>query len=298
MTPAFQRILSILGLCLLLNGCSHMMFYPMKDHVTDPRQLGLNSEDVYLHTEDGLRLHGWFLRAQQVEQGTILFLHGNGENISTHLRSVWWLPAQGYNVFLLDYRGYGKSQGSPSLTGLHRDMESALQHLFQRQDIDTNRIIVFGQSIGAAVSISTLADSPYRHRVTGLVVEGGFPSYRQLARDLLSRSWLTWLFQWPLSYSIPDDYQPGTDIARLSPMPILIIHSQADQIIPFAHGEHLFEVAPEPKRFWRLQDARHIAALYNQSGQERFLDYLKHFILTESRGHTTQAAPQVGIQRH
>src|SRR5512143_2232820 len=120
MVLLIKRLL-LLACIILMQGCTSLIFQPMQMQVRTPGDVGLDYRDLYFHAADATLLHGWFLPAQHEAKGTLLFLHGNAENISTHLGSVWWLPAEGYNVFLYDYRGYGYSEGKPSLDGLLSD---------------------------------------------------------------------------------------------------------------------------------------------------------------------------------
>ena len=98
-------------------GCSSIFFFPQKQHLQTPDLLGLDYEDIYLTSADETTLHGWWLKAQKPVKGTVYFLHGNAENISTHIRNIAWLPEYGYQVFLIDYRGFGLSGGKPTLPG-------------------------------------------------------------------------------------------------------------------------------------------------------------------------------------
>lgn len=107
-----MRILAILVLCLGLAACAGLLFYPDRHIRLTPERLGLDYEDVHLTAADGTKLHAWLLLAQGEAHGFVLFLHGNAENISTHIHNVAWLPAEGYQILLLDYRGYGRSEGS------------------------------------------------------------------------------------------------------------------------------------------------------------------------------------------
>jgi uncharacterized protein len=187
------RALPVLGgLALALGGCTGVIFQPMHELVLTPDQIGLDYEEVEFAAADGVRLHGWFLPARAPRRGSILFLHGNAQNISTHIASVAWLPAKGFDVLLFDYRGYGRSEGSPSLPGLHLDFEAALEALLARPDVEPDRVVVFGQSLGASLAITALAASPRRQQVRALIIEGAFTSYRALAREKLGDFWLTW----------------------------------------------------------------------------------------------------------
>lgn len=268
------------GLVLLLcagtlMGCTQLLFQPMEAHVNDPETLGIEAEDVYLETDDGVRLHAWFLPAQNTpRRGSILFLHGNAENISTHLASVWWLPDYGFDVLLVDYRGYGRSEGHPTLAGVHADARAALQALLEREEVDAQRVAVFGQSLGGAVAINLVAQSSFRGQIGALIVEGVPTSFRARARELLGDWWLTWALQWPLSLSISDRYRPIDSVAAIAPVPLLIVHGAADTVIPLDHGRALYAAAQEPKHLWVVPDARHIQAFLEPQWRERLVKYL------------------------
>lgn len=274
-----MRRLLVIGLLLLsLPGCGNVFFYPYPAHVQTPKQLGLAYEDVYFNASDGTRLHGWFLPAQGRALGTILFLHGNAENISTHIMSVRWLPARGFNVFLLDYRGYGSSEGKPTFAGVQDDAESALKMLIARPDVDASRIVVFGQSLGGAIAVYRVARTAYRENIRALVVESAFSSYRRITREKLADFWLTWPFQYPLSWTVSDEYSPSRAVADISPIPLLIIHGDQDPIVPLQHGQRLFELAREPKQLWIVQGGNHIQAFQSQRYRDRFIAYLTEIL--------------------
>ncbi len=279
-TSKMARLLLLL-LVAALSGCSHLIFYPHKQHLLDPAKLGVEYESHTFSTEDGLRLHGWLLPAQTDEvKGNILFAHGNAENISTHIGSVWWMPQHGFNVFLFDYRGYGHSEGEPSLDGVMLDFRAALDTFREMDGVAEQGVFVLGQSLGAAVSISALAAMDDHSGIKGIVIEGGMTSLRKLARELLANSWLTWPLQWPLSLTIDDRYRPVDDIAKLDGTPLLIIHSRSDEVIPYHHGEALYAAAAEPKEFWALDNTRHIAALASEENQQQLVAWLIHHAAT------------------
>jgi len=280
-----RRLLLIGLLSVGLLGCNGVFFVPYRAHVQTPKQLGLAYEDVYFQAGDGTLLHAWHLPAESKALGTILFLHGNAENISTHIMSVRWLPARGFNVFLLDYRGYGTSGGAASLSGVQEDMDAALQTLLARKDVDPDRVVVFGQSLGGAIAIYNVAHSPYRQHIRALVVESAFASYRQIAREKLAGFWLTWPLQWPLSWTVSDEYSPSAAVAGVSPIPLLIIHGDRDLIVPPPHGQRLYDLAREPKQIWIVPGAGHIQAFQSQIYRDRFVAYLTEVLSESPAGH-------------
>jgi fermentation-respiration switch protein FrsA (DUF1100 family) len=274
-----RRHLAILALLsALLAGCNGVFFYPGRAQVLSPDRLGLKYEDVYFAARDGTRLHAWFLPAQGRALGTILFLHGNAENISTHIMSVRWLPARGFSVFLLDYRGYGASQGEPSVAGVQEDANAAMHALLSRSDVDSDRIVVFGQSLGGSIAIYNVAHSPYRRHIRALAVESAFASYRGIAREKLADFWLTWPLQYPLSWLVSDKYSPVAAVAQISPIPLLIMHGDSDPIVPLADGKRLFARAREPKQLWIVPGGGHIQAFRHQRFRDRFVAWLKQVL--------------------
>jgi uncharacterized protein len=260
---------------LLLPGCTSLFFQPMRQHLRTPDQIGLAWRDVWFAADDGVRLHGWFLPSQVPSRGTILFLHGNAENVSTHIGSVAWLPAKGFNIFLIDYRGYGLSEGMPTLDGLHRDVAAAIGTVFALDGVDANRVALFGQSLGGSIAITTLARSPYKRRIAALIVEGAFSGYRSIAREALARTWLTWPLQGPLSFAVDDEYQPIEAITRISPVPVLIVQGEEDPVVPVSHAEALYTAAREPKSLWLVPRAGHIAVFRWPQYRDRLLEYLE-----------------------
>jgi fermentation-respiration switch protein FrsA (DUF1100 family) len=125
---------------------------------------------------------------------------------------VAWLPAQGFNVLALDYRGYGGSQGTPSFAGVQLDIDAAMRALMARPDVDPNRIIVFGQSLGAALAVHYVAHSPYRSSVRAVVLDSPFSDYRSIVREKLASFFLTWPFQWLPTVTVQNDYSPAASI--------------------------------------------------------------------------------------
>src|SRR5918995_4313705 len=287
-----HRALAAALLSLLLAGCTGLIFHPLRHHLLTPDRIGLAYRDVGFTTTDGVALHGWFLPASAPRQGSVLFLHGNAQNISTHIASVAWLPGAGFDVLLFDYRGYGRSAGEPSLDGVHLDFSAALETLLAMPGIDPDRVAVFGQSLGGAIAIIGLADLGHKGKVGVLVVEGAFLSYRALAREKLASFWPTWLLQWPLSLTIDDRHRPIDRIAELAPLPVLIIQGEADQIVPTHHGITVFERAGNPKELWLLPDTGHLQAFARPENRRRLRDYLMAILATAPRASRARRALQ------
>ena len=264
---------------LLQTGCSSVFFYPDNATYITPDRLNLEYEDIYLKTADGETLHGWWLPALTDEpaKGTIYFLHGNAQNVSAHILNAAWLPEQGYNVFTIDYRGYGQSTGAPDIEGALHDVETGLRWLAQRRADSEHPLYILGQSLGGALGIALASEWVQRDEqpeLNGIILDGTFSGFRYIAREKLDLFWLPWPFQYPLSWTIPDDYE-GTDrIAGVSPVPVMIIHSVRDGIIPFEHGVRLYEAAEQPKEFLQT-DTPHAATFVIPAYREAVLEFME-----------------------
>jgi len=257
------RGISLLLLPLLLGGCSRLLFVPMQPLVRTPAELGLEYRDVALQAADGTRLAAWWLPARGEPQGTVLFLHGNAENISTHIASVWWLPAAGYQVLLLDYRGFGDSQGRPQLPAVLADIRAAFDWLAAEPASQGPPLFLLGQSLGASLGgYLAGADPALRARLAGVVLDSGFARYGWIAREVASRSWLTWPLQWPIAWAMPDRYDLLDQVGHISPVPLLLLHGRSDPIVGFQHAEALLAAAHEPCALLAY-DGGHIAGLHD-----------------------------------
>ena len=268
----------LLWWCLLATGgCAPLFFKPVQGHAQTPPQLGMRFEDVYFEGDDGVLLHGWFLPATGEAVATVLFLHGTAENIGTNLDDIAWLPAAGFNVFLFDYRGYGESAGRPTtMRAVYRDIEAAFATLMRRSDIDPERIIVFGQSLGGALAVHAVRKSQYKPQVKAVVLDSAFSSFKAIAREQLNRSWVTWPLSATVGIAIHEDVSsPMQAIAALAPIPVLIVHSREDQIIPLHHAQRLFAAAAEPKTLWIAPRGRHVAVFNQPAWQDRWIDYVR-----------------------
>lgn len=277
---ARTTLVTLLAIAALLQtGCSSVFFYPDNATYITPDRLNLDFEDVYLDTADGETLHGWWLPALTDEpaKGTIYYLHGNAQNVSAHILNVAWLPEQGYNVFTIDYRGYGQSTGAPDIEGALHDVETGLRWLTHQEHTEDRPLYLLGQSLGGALGIALASEWTQRNEqpaLDGIILDGTFSGFRYIAREKLDQFWLTWPFQYPLSWTIPNDYE-GTDrIAGVSPVPVMIIHSVRDGIIPFEHGVRLYEAAEQPKEFLQT-DTPHAATFVIPAYREAVLEFME-----------------------
>jgi fermentation-respiration switch protein FrsA (DUF1100 family) len=251
--------MGLLGFSALsLAGCiERMFFYPDKVQYTSPQALGMRVEDVDVRSADGLQLHGWFLPAAGAAKGAVLHLHGNAANISNHLPLVAWLPARGYHVLMLDYRGFGKSHGKPTLDGIVDDALAGLAYLRTRPGVDPERIVVWGQSIGGATALRMLARDAAGVRLA--VIDSAFASYRGIARDAASGGPLAPVAAFAVSVLPGADKDPVTAVTSLT-LPLIFVHGRRDGVIPHAHSDALHAAARSTSELWKVPDADHIAS--------------------------------------
>ncbi|WP_260957034.1 alpha/beta hydrolase [Pseudomonas citri] len=277
-----MRTLGIMFLLLALNGCSSLLFYPERGLPFTPERAKLEYRDVTLTTADGLKLRGWWLPVKSgvAVKGTVLHLHGNGGNLAWHLGGSWWLPEQGYQVLMVDYRGYGVSEGEPGLPAIYQDIDAAFQWLDQSPEVQGKPLVLLGQSLGGALAVHYLVEHPQRQRqLKALVLDGVPASYREVGRFALSTSWATWPFQVPLSWLVPDGDSAISSMTQLTSVPKLIYHSLDDPIVPLSNGIRLYQAAPPP-RVLQLTRGGHVQTFADPTWRAvmlRYLDDPSHF---------------------
>jgi len=212
-----------------------LLYRPIRDVAFTPADVNLDYEDVAFESSDGVRLTGWYIPAPRA-RFTVLFCHGNGGNMMHSLDTLSLFHGFGVNCFIFDYRGYGASEGRPSERGTYRDVKAAYNWLVRHKQIPSERIIVFGRSLGGSIATHLAARTP----VAALVVESAFTSYPDIGARLYPYLPVR-LFSW-------FGYNTLARIRRVR-CPVMVIHSRDDRMIPFEFGRRLFEAAGEPKRF-------------------------------------------------
>jgi fermentation-respiration switch protein FrsA (DUF1100 family) len=263
-------------LSLLLSGCGSLFFYPQKELYDNPVARRFHPQDISFKASDGVALHGWFFQGYGEPQATILVFHGNAQNLSTHVNSVLWLVQEGFNLFIFDYRGYGRSEGSPGIKGVHLDGAAALEMVMNLPRVRSMPVVVLGQSIGGAIAIYTVAHAPDKSRIAALVIDSAFASYRLIAREKLDSFWLTWPFQYPLSFLVGDSYSPVQWISKVSPVPVLIMHGEKDTVVPNRHSRMLYDAASQPKEYWTTPAPGHIMSFADEAIRRKFVEFLRN----------------------
>lgn len=271
-----KRVLKIVFILFVILFCVYLIpriainfFYYPDDKIYGPDPW--SAESVEFTAKDGTRLHGWFIPSAtgpaENAIATVIHAHGNAGNMSAHWPLVSWLPERNFNVFMFDYRGFGKSKGRPSQAGLLDDTQSAINVVRHRSDVNPQRLVLFGQSIGGANMVSALGNGD-REGIRAVILDSAFASYSSIANQMIPGS----------GFFMDDSYNAERFIAEVSPIPVLIIHGKADRVIPWEQGERLYDLTREPKQKINLPDGEHIDAFSERHGGV-YRDQMVNFIL-------------------
>lgn len=244
-------VLAYIGLAIALYlGQSNLVYMPSQELIDTPASMGIKFEDIQITTKDNVNLDAWFVPAKdndKIGKGVILFCHGNGGNISNRISYLPIFKDLGLSTFLFDYRGYGKSDGKPSEEGTYNDVEAAWQYLTQEKQIPPQKIIIYGESLGGAIAsylAQKISQQDNKNSAGGLILASTFTSISDRAAELYPFLPIRLLSRF--SYNSIDRL-PSIKI------PVLIIHSTDDEIIPYHHGDRNFQVANQPKKLVKLR---------------------------------------------
>ena len=248
-----------------------MIYFPDRQLESTPDAAGLPYEDVFLTTTDGVRIHGWFLPAPrdlQPSPFTLLFFHGNAGNISDRLDKLAVFHQLGASVLIIDYRGYGRSEGKPSEEGTYRDAQAAYEYLTGKPQLsgaphlEGRLIVVYGESLGSAMAV----DLASKFVVGGVVLEEPFTSISDVGHEKFPFL--------PIRLFARTKYDSLGKIGRIN-APLLIFHSRDDEYFSIRHAERLFAAAREPKRLVELHGSHNDAFLVSA---DTCRDALKKFL--------------------
>ena len=219
------------------------IYYPSRQIYEDPTHIGLGYQNVSITTEDDVVLHGWFVPCEGAHR-TVLIFHGNAGNIGDRLFYIELLHKLDVHVFLIDYRGYGNSEGKPFEKGLYRDAQAAYEWWARERKPAGEKLILFGESLGGAVAV----DLASKAAPAGLILVSPFSCAKDMAKSNII---LRMLF--PLA---DVRFDSAKKIAQVT-CPKLFIHGTRDEIIPYRLGKSLYEQAPQPKSFYPVSGAGH-----------------------------------------
>ncbi len=249
---------------------NRFIYFPPRypEGFSPPEAYGLHLEEVWLMTEDGVKLNAWFL-PNPASPKVLLWFHGNAENIGMGLEQMKAFSRFGSNLLAVDFRGYGKSEGKPDEPGVYRDADAAYRYLVEARHFEPRNIFIYGHSLGGAVA----TDLASRHECGGLIVESSLSSAREMARRILRIPFM--------EYVTKTRFDSVGKIARVR-APVLIIHGTQDKVIPFTMGQELYQAARQPKSFMPIEGAGHDDPF--QVGGQKYFDRLKAFIQGTKEG--------------
>ncbi|MEA2091577.1 MAG: alpha/beta hydrolase [Campylobacterota bacterium] len=239
---------------------SKLVYFPSTNIDTNPQSVGLEYESIIFDSNDKTKLHAWYIPKEDANT-TLLFLHGNGGNISHRLDSIKLFNSLGLNVFIFDYRGYGNSEGSANEQNTYDDARSAWDYLLKNKGIKAESIIIFGRSLGGAIAAnlgSTL-------KPKGIILESTFTTVKEFASDA---------YPFVPEVLIRFNYETTKYLKNID-YPLLVVHSEDDNIIPFKYGEAVFKNANEPKTFLKIRGDHNHGFLQSK---DIYLSALKKFL--------------------
>ncbi len=265
-------------------GQNRLIFVPSPEMGVTPNDLGLSYQDVWLPIKTAgkvERLHGWWMPAPKPapkdEKGVLLYLHGNGLNISANVDQAKRLQQMGLSVLLIDYRGYGRSEGGfPTETSVYEDAETAWNYLTQKRGIDPGQIIIYGHSLGGAIAIHLAIQHPNANR---LIVQSSFTSMAAMG-DL--RGWSRFL---PQELLLTQRFDSLTRVKNLK-MPVFYLHGTADTLIPAQMSAALAAATPNAKLLLIPGGGHNNLA---EIGGDRYLEAIRHFVAPNFSGHGKKA---------
>lgn len=243
-----------------------MIYYPAKypEGFWNPEAFSVTVTDVWFTADDGVRLHGWFAEGEEPKIGrTLLWFHGNAGNITHRLDNMRDLLELGIDVFIIDYRGYGKSEGEPDEEGIYKDGRAAYDYLVGEKQVRGEDIVLFGRSLGTAVAVEVAT----QRTVGGIILESAFTDAKAMVRILMPFL--------PVGAIISSRFDSIGKIKNIR-VPILFTHGDRDSIVPIELGKQLYEAANPPKEFYIIRGADHNDT-YIVGGRE-YYQVIKRFV--------------------
>ena len=237
---------------LVFAAQAQLIYFPKTESelAVTPERVGLAFESVEITTSDDETIHGWFVPVPDA-QGTVLFFHGNAGNISHRMDYMPMFQRLGYNLFIFDYRGYGQSSGSPSEAGTYLDAQAAWHYLTEVKGIAPSQIVLYGESLGGPIAAWLAA----REKPASLILASSFTSAPDLAETIYPYLPVRLIARF--SYNTLESLASNT-------APLLVMHSPQDEIVPFEHGQRLFQAASEPKQFLTLEGGHNTGFVFTR----------------------------------
>jgi fermentation-respiration switch protein FrsA (DUF1100 family) len=249
----------------MLVACERQLIYhpmPYPQGYWEPETMSVSVEDVHFQAEDGIHLHGWYVPSPDA-RATLLWFHGNAGNITHRLQNIKMLEPLKLNIFIFDYRGYGKSKGQPNEKGIYMDSQAAYDFLMQEKKTPPEKLILFGRSLGGVFAVDVATKNP----AAGLILESVFTTAQDMAKAMFPIL--------PIGWALSSKLDNVNRVSKLK-LPKLFLHGDRDSVVPFELGRQVFSAAAEPKEFYEIKDAGHNDTIF--AGGTRYFATIDKFI--------------------
>lgn len=246
----------------------------------DPLKIIPKPQQIELKNKQEHKLVGWMMKSEKEIKNSpiLLFFHGNGENISSHFTGLYWILEKGYSYLIFDYPGYGGSDGAATQENAVEAGELFYEYI--KATYPDRDVVMFGQSLGGQIAMKTTLNKKSEDKIRLVVVESTFPKYSEMAKLVVWRKWWSrWLYPFA-PILISDNYSPNEEIGNISPIPLIVIHGEKDQVVEYEMGQKVFEYAKEPKEFWSVPNGQHIdtfVAKEHEAFRDKLLQALKKY---------------------
>ena len=282
----------VISITLKATGFFDQQFYrPSARDYGAGDELGFQPENVSFASADGTMLQGWFLPSQGEPLGTVISFHGSDRNITYATRNVYWLTQHGFNVFVFDYRGYGRSDGAPDRKGLVDDSTAAIDYVMTRSDVRPDKIILYGQSMGGQLALNA-ASIRKDAGIRLVIAEATYACQSYHLSDKLGQFGPLWLVKWAGWLLTSDEYSGESAIADLQSTPVLLVHGNSDTGVQPYHSERLFEAAAGAREIWRYEGIGHLKIFKEGPPQDRLVDFIEtHLRFSEVGGNAVEGEP-------
>lgn len=255
----FKKILKYINLVLLIyfSNCFSLFYHPSKIDFYSPKKLGIPYKEIYYKTKDEVLLNGYFIPAKNENKNKIIvYFHGNAQNISAHYLSLYWLTNYGYDLLVWDYRGFGNSEGEIDHIKNFQDIQELIDYSLKIKR-ENQKVILWGQSLGAALLITSFANSnSINHKdIILLVIDGSFDQYSKII-EYHSDHFCLVPFRFFVKNHYSDSYSPVYYIDQIR-IPIIFIYGKLDPVVPWEMGYNLFLKANTPKIFLLVEYGGH-----------------------------------------
>jgi pimeloyl-ACP methyl ester carboxylesterase len=267
----------ILVFALSVTGCNSLFYYPTRYLYTHPDKLNIAYTEHYFFTPDSTKVHALLLKHknENPRKGLFVLFHGNAQNLTSHYLQFAWVLNRGYDLFIFDYPGYGASEGEASRPSSIASGKAALEYLSEHlMPVSTEKLVLVGESLGGAILLRTFVEWEDRNRTTLVIAESTFPSYREAARSVLSKNWLTWPIQPFVYFLISEQGSPQPFIDKISPTPLLVVDCKEDAVMEPRLTQKIYQFAIEPKFLWEFSACGHIQAFATQERRDKLITFI------------------------